>query len=146
MDLHIMFITTKLKKYYLFIVLILTLFVWSPNLYAQKYSIDKESKAKKTRIHISFRHLFKKDATKAAAKQIKKDEKHKTKVLKNEQKNNKTYQKKANNNNEKGKDQKVYVRMRKYEKQAKKRRANKPTKNVFQRFFSKSKAHKKSKK
>ncbi len=133
-------------KYYLFSFLLLAFFIWSPNLYAQKYSIDKESRAKKTRFHISFRHLFKKDATKAAAKQIKNDDKHKTKVLKNEQKNNKIYQKKANNNNETGKDQKVYVRMRKYEKQATRRRENKPTKNKFQRFFSKSKSHKKSSK
>ncbi|MBN2668891.1 MAG: hypothetical protein JXR60_06665 [Bacteroidales bacterium] len=115
------------------------------DLYAQKYSIDKEQKVRKQRKPLRLKYLFKKDASKAAAKQVKKDEKHKAKVLKKEQKLNREYQKKANNNNEKGKDRKVYKRMRQYEKEAKRRRDNKPNKNWFQRLFNKDQKKKRKK-
>ena len=140
-----MIITAKIRKYYLFFFLLLCFFVMSPNASAQKYSIDKETRVKKTRKPFSFKYLFKKDATKVAARQIKKDDQHKTKVMTQNRKNNSVYQKKANDDNEKGKDQKVYTRMKKYEKESKRRRKNKPTKNFFQRLFSKSKRKKPSK-
>ncbi len=137
-------ITAKVSKYYIFLLFILLIFVNSPSLFAQKYSIDKQPTIHKTRKPFSFKRLFKKDASKAAAKQVRKQEKHTTKVLKNEQKNNQRYRKKANNNKEKGKERKVYTRMQRYEKESKRRRKNKPTKNFFERLFSKSKKHKKS--
>ena len=140
-----MITTAKIRKYYLFFFLLLSFLIMQPKLYAQKYSIDKQATTTKTRRPFSFKYLFKKDATKAAARQIKKDDKHKTKVMTKNKENNVTYQKKANNNKETGKEHKVYTRMKKYEKQSKRRRKNKPTKDFFQRLFSKSKRNKPSK-
>ena len=140
--LYFLTITAKVSKYYIFLIFLLLIFVNSPSLFAQKYSIDKQSAVHKTRRPFSFKRLFKKDASKSAARQLRKQDKHTTKVLKNEQKNNKLYQKKANDNNEKGKDRKVYTRMQRYEKESKRRRKNKPAKNFFERLFSKSKKHK----
>lgn len=134
-----MIITSNLRKYYCFSFLIVLVFVFVPSATAQKYSIDKEITVKKRRTPFSIKRLFKKDEAKAAAKQVRKDDKHRIKVQTQQQKNNKTYQKNANDNNEKGENRKVYTRMKSYEKQANRRRKNKPTKNFFQRLFSKSK-------
>jgi hypothetical protein len=138
-----MFLITKLRKINLFIVLLLVISINQPKLYAQKYSIDKHQKTKKARRPFSFRHLFKKDASKAAARQVKKDDKRMTKAMTNEQKANKKYQKQANKDKEKGQKWKVYSRMKKYEKQAERRRKNKADKNFFQRLFSSKKRRQK---
>ncbi len=127
---------TKLRKNSVFIVLLGFILINQPKLQAQRYSIDKKPKRKLSMKHFSFRRLFKNDASQAAAKQVKKDDKHMTKVMTNQQKTNRKYQKKANKDKEKGQSWKVYSRMRKYEKQAERRRHNKPDKNFFQRLFS----------
>ena len=127
---------TKIRKITVFIVLLFLISVNLPEVNAQRYSIDKEHKARKARKPFSFKYLFKKDASKAAARQVRKNDRRKSKALLSEQKANHKYQKKANNNKEKGQDRKVYTRMRKYEKQAERRRKNKPTKNFFERLFT----------
>ena len=138
----------KIRKINFIIVLsFLIIIVYPDSLSAQsKYSIDKERQKRKVRKPFQFKTLFRKSAQEKAAQQICKDDRHKTKVMKNEQKAIKTYQKKANNNNEKGKNKKVYKRMREFDKVAQRRRENKPSKNFFQRLFSKQKSHKKSRK
>ena len=131
--------TAKIRKINLFIVLLLLISFCQPQLYAQKYSIDREQKVRKLRPILNVRQWFRKDASKAAACQVKEDDKRMTKAMTNEQKANKKYQKQANKDKEKGQSWKVYSRMKKYEKQAERRRKNKSTKSFFERLFSKKK-------
>lgn len=141
-----MFSFAKVRKINIILILIFIISINHTPVQAQKkYSIDKERKIKKPRKHFSFRHLFKKSTSQAAAKQVRKDDKHMTKVMTAEQKANKKYQKKANSDKEKGKDWKVYKRMKKYEKQAKRRREHKHKKTFFQRLFSTQKQNKRKK-
>lgn len=128
-------IKTKLRNFYGLTLLFSFILVFNPTSYAQKYSIDKEVKIKKKRRPL--KHLFKKDVAKVVARQIRKDDKHQTKVLKNEQKNNKIFQAKANDVNESGKTYKVSKRIKRYEKKSKRTRNNKREKNFFQRLFTK---------
>lgn len=128
-------IKTKLRNFYGLTLLFSFILVFNPTSYAQKYSIDKEVKIKKKRRPL--KHIFKKDAAKVVARQIRKDDKQQTKVLKNEQKNNKIFQEKANDVNESGKTYKVSKRIKRYEKKSKRTRNNKREKNFFQRLFTK---------
>lgn len=130
-------IKTKLRNFYGLTLLFSFIIVFQPSTYAQRHSIDKEVKIKKQRKPFSIKRLFKKDAKKVVARQIKKDDKHQVKVLTKEQKNNKTYQAKANDVNESGKSYKVSKRMKQYEKKSKRVRAHKREKTFFQRLFTK---------
>ena len=139
---------TKVRKNTRIIVLLFTLYIIFPQIAISqtkhsRYSVDNEQKKKrKVRKRFTFKGLFKKDAAKVARRQVRKDDKHRVKVEKANKKAIIQYQKKVNNNNESGKNKKVYKRMQEFDKEAKRRRHNKPSKNWFQRFFSKSKHHK----
>ena len=110
-----------------------------------RYAIDNEQVMKKKRKKtFSVKRLFQKDVAKVVRRQNKKEDKHRLKVAKANKKAIIKYQKRVNNNNESGKNKKVYKRMQEFDKEAKRRRHNKYTKNFFHRFFSKSK-HRKTK-
>ena len=128
--------TTKLRNFYGLVLLLCFIVVVHPEVSAQKYSIDKEVKIKKKRKPFKLKYIFKKDAAKVAARQIKKDDRHKTKVLKKEQKNNAIYREKLNADNESGKSYKVSKRMKRYEKKSKRIRSNKKEKNFFKKLIT----------
>jgi len=139
---------TKVRKNKFIIVLLLILHISSiQTVNAQvkhsKYSIDNEQiKKRKVKKHFSFRGLFKKDAAKVAKRKRRREDRRRIKSEKASKKAIIQYQKKINNNNESGKKKKVYKRMAEFDKEAKRRRKHKHTKNFFQRYFSQSKKHK----
>ena len=135
----------KVRKNTLIIVLLFSLHLIFPQtLISQtkhsKYSVDnKKMKKRKIRNRFTLKGLLIKDATKAVRKQVKEDNKRQIKGGKYNERTIFKYQKKVNNNNELGKNRKVYKRMREFSRIAKRRRHNKPTKNFFQRLFLKIK-------
>ena len=106
-----------------------------------KYVVDKESnqKKKRFRIHISFRHLFKPKAERVAKRAARKDARKKRRAEKQYAKSVKKYQKAVGSPGDltPNKKKKVYKRMKKNRKKAKRQVNGKPRDPFLKRTWNK---------
>ncbi len=129
---------TKVRNNIFFIVLALALVVVSPPIKAQRnYSIDQEQKKRKVKKPFFIKRWFMNSEERAVKRQVRKEKKKEDKIRANQQKDARRNQKRLNSNKQAGRNKTVYKRMKRYEKESKRIRKNKPKKNFFQRLFSK---------
>ncbi len=139
---------SKVKIIFFLLIFSLTIPVFV-NAQQYKYVVDKASnqKKKKFRIHISFRHLFKPKAERVAKKAARKDARKKKRLEKQYAKSVKKYQKAVGSPTDltPNKKKKVFKRMKKNRKSAKRQVNGKPKDPFFKRMWNKTFHHKRLK-